>query len=94
VQIFQDSLQAMEYLQNNTSDIVITDLKMNGPSGWDILNSVKGNNTIHGLNSKVIALTSDESQVSVQRPQEQVNQFDGVMIKPFNITTFIQILTS
>jgi len=94
VQIFQDSLRAMEYLQNNTSDIVITDLKMNGPSGWDILNFVKGNNTIHGPNSKVIALTSDESQVSVQSPQGQTHQFDGVMVKPFNLTTFVQILTS
>jgi len=94
VQVFQDSLRAMEYLQNNTSDIVITDLKMNGPSGWDILNFVKGDNTIHGSNNKVIALTSDESQVSVQHPQGQIHQFDGVMVKPFNLTTFVQILTS
>ncbi|ULT28122.1 response regulator [Sphingobacterium sp. E70] len=94
VQIFQDSSLAMEYLQNNTSAIVITDLNMNGPSGWDILNLVKGNKTIHGANSKVIALTSDESQVTVQIPQGQIHQFDGIMVKPFKLATFVQILTS
>ncbi|MNE01126.1 Virulence sensor protein BvgS precursor [compost metagenome] len=94
VQIFQDSSLAMEYLQNNTSDIVITDLNMNGPSGWDILNLVKGDNTIHSANSKVIALTSDESQVSVHSPQGQIYQFDGIMVKPFHLATFVQILTS
>jgi len=94
VQIFQDSSLAMEYLQNNTSDIVITDLNMNGPSGWDILNLVKGDNTIHSANSKVIALTSDESQVSVHSPQGQIHQFDGIMVKPFHLATFVQILTS
>ncbi|MGE8243817.1 MAG: hybrid sensor histidine kinase/response regulator, partial [Sphingobacterium sp.] len=94
VQIFQDSSLAMEYLQNNTSDIVITDLNMNGPSGWDILNLVKGDNTIHSANGKVIALTSDESQVTVHSPQGQIHQFDGIMVKPFNLATFAQILTS
>ncbi|MNR24619.1 hypothetical protein D3C85_1417130 [compost metagenome] len=67
---------------------------MNGPSGWDILNLVKGDNTIHSANSKVIALTSDESQVSVHSPQGQIYQFDGIMVKPFHLATFVQILTS
>lgn len=94
VQIFQDSQHAMEYLQNHASDIVITDLRMKGPSGWDILNLVKDNNIVQGSNSKVIALTSDESQVTTQQPEGQFHHFDGLMIKPFNLSNFLQLIST
>lgn len=94
VQVFQDSQRAIEYLQNHASDIVITDLRMKGPSGWDILNLVKDNNIVQGSNSKVIALTSDESQVTTQQPEVQIHHFDGLMIKPFNLSNFLQLIST
>lgn len=94
VQVFQDAQLAMEYLQNHASDVVITDLRMKGPSGWDILNLVKDNNIVQGSNIKVIALTSDESQVTTQQPEGQVHHFDGLMIKPFNLSNFLQLIST
>ncbi|WP_286858774.1 MULTISPECIES: ATP-binding response regulator [Sphingobacterium] len=94
VQVFQDPQHAIDYLQKHASDIVITDLRMKGPSGWDILNTVKENNTTQGLKSKVIALTSDASQVITQAPEGQKHHFDGVMVKPFNLSTLVQILAT
>jgi len=92
VKIYQDSSTAIAYLKENRTDIIITDLKMHGPTGWDILNSVKDSNLIQGWNSKVIALTSDESQVTVQIPEGQVHQFDGVMTKPLDKTILAQLI--
>ncbi|WP_313266344.1 hybrid sensor histidine kinase/response regulator [Sphingobacterium sp.] len=92
VKIYQDSSAAIAYLKENRTDIIITDLKMYGPTGWDILNTVKDNNMVQRWNSKVIALTSDESQVTMQAPEGQLHRFDGVMVKPFNLNTFLQIV--
>jgi hypothetical protein len=65
---------------------------MHGPTGWDILNTVKDNNSVKGWNSKVIALTSDESQVTVQIPEGQLHQFDGVMTKPLDKAILAQLI--
>ncbi|WP_313672742.1 response regulator [Sphingobacterium multivorum] len=92
VKIYQDSSTAIAYQKENRTDIIITDLKMHGPTGWDILNSVKDSNLIQGWNSKVIALTSDESQVTVQFAEGQVHQFDGVMTKPLDKTILAQLI--
>ncbi|MNI14591.1 Autoinducer 2 sensor kinase/phosphatase LuxQ [compost metagenome] len=92
VKIYQDSSTAIAYLKENRTDIIITDLKMHGPTGWDILNTVKDNNSVKGWNSKVIALTSDESQVTVQIPEGQLHQFDGVMTKPLDKAILAQLI--
>jgi len=94
VHIFQDSHAARTYLQSNAADVVITDLNMKELDGWDILNFVKDQNAAQGFKSIVIALTSDESQVSVRAPEGQIHQFDAVMVKPFQMATLKQILTS
>ncbi len=94
VQIFQNPAHAIAYIQNNPCDIVITDLKMNGISGWDILNTVKENNEIHAANSKVVVLTSDESQVNTETPEGQTHEFDAIMIKPFDLSNFLQIIST
>ncbi|MGF7023653.1 CheY-like chemotaxis protein [Sphingobacterium sp. HSC-15S19] len=92
VKIFEDSSTAIAYLEKNNADIIITDLKMFGPTGWDILNTVKDSNLKQEWNSKVIALTSDESQVTVQIPEGQVHQFDGVMTKPLDKAILAQLI--
>lgn len=93
VQIFQDSSLAMTYLKENKTDIVITDLKMDGPSGWDILNAVQENNRSQAWTCKVIALTSDESQVIMQSPTGQIHQFDAVLTKPLDTKLLVQIVS-
>ena len=93
VQIFQDSSLAMTYLKENKTDIVITDLKMDGPSGWDILNAVQENNHSQAWTCKVIALTSDESQVIMQSPTGQIHQFDAVLTKPLDTKLLVQIVS-
>lgn len=92
VRIYQDSSAAIAYLKGNRTDIIITDLKMYGPTGWDILNTVKDSNISHGWDSKVIALTSDESQVAMQAPEGQLHQFDGVMTKPLDKAILAQLI--
>jgi len=92
VRIYQDSSAAISYLKENRTDIIITDLKMYGPTGWDILNTVKDSNIAHGWDSKVIALTSDESQVAMQAPEGQLHQFDGVMTKPLDKAILAQLI--
>ncbi|MGJ1329997.1 ATP-binding response regulator [Sphingobacterium siyangense] len=92
VKIFEDSSAAIAYLEKNNADIIITDLKMFGPTGWDILNTVKDSNLKQEWNSKVIALTSDESQVTVQIPEGQLHQFDGVMTKPLDKAILAQLI--
>ncbi len=92
VRIYQDSSAAISYLKENRTDIIITDLKMYGPTGWDILNTVKDSNIAHGWDSKVIALTSDESQVAMQVPAGQLHQFDGVMTKPLDKAILAQLI--
>ncbi|WP_312357103.1 MULTISPECIES: ATP-binding response regulator [Sphingobacterium] len=92
VKIFEDSSTAIAYLEKNNADIIITDLKMFGPTGWDILNTVKDSNLKQEWNSKVIALTSDESQVTVQIPEGQLHQFDGVMTKPLDKAILAQLI--
>lgn len=93
VQIFQDSSLAMTYLKENKTDIVITDLIMDGPSGWDILNAVQENNRSQAWTCKVIALTSDESQVIMQSPTGQLHQFDAVLTKPLDTKLLVQIVS-
>jgi len=92
VRIYQDSSAAIAYLKEDRTDIIITDLKMHGATGWDILNTVKDNNIAQGWNSKVIALTSDESQVTMQAPEGQLYQFDGIMTKPLDKALLAQII--
>ncbi|WP_336835376.1 hybrid sensor histidine kinase/response regulator [Sphingobacterium siyangense] len=92
VKIFQDSSTAIAYLTKDNADIIITDLKMHGLTGWDILNTVKDNNIQHGWDGKVIALTSDESQITMQTPLGQSYVFDAVMVKPLDKTILLQIL--
>ncbi len=92
VRIYQDSSAAIAYLKGNRTDIIITDLKMYGPTGWDILNTVKDSNIAHGWDSKVIALTSDESQVAMQAPEGQLHQFDGVLTKPLDKAILAQLI--
>ncbi len=92
VRIYQDSSAAIAYLKEDRTDIIITDLKMHGATGWDILNTVKDNNIAQGWNSKVIALTSDESQVTMQAPKGQLYQFDGIMTKPLDKALLAQII--
>jgi len=92
VKIYQDSTAAITYLKENKTDIIITDLKMHGPTGWDILNTVKDTNPMRGWNSKVIALTSDESQVTMQAPEGQQHEFDGIMTKPLNKAILAEII--
>src|SRR5690606_13892605 len=77
VQIFEDSDVGKAYLQSNAADVVITDLNMKELNGWDILDFVKDQNAAQGSKSIVIAVTSDEFQVSVRVPEGQVYQFDG-----------------
>lgn len=94
IHIFQESTDAIAYIKNYSSDIVLTDFKMKGPGGWDILNTVKERNALFSQDTKVIVLTSDESQLKLTGKEQQLYEFDAVMTKPFNIFVFQQIVTN
>jgi DNA-binding NtrC family response regulator len=41
VEVYTDSTQAIECLKNKTFSVLVTDMKMRGPSGMDVLRFVK-----------------------------------------------------
>lgn len=81
VEVFTDSQQAIDRLAHKRFDVVITDLKMEGPDGLDVLQFVRGES--HG--TQVIIITGYGSMESA-REAEYSGVFDFVN-KPFSLDT-------
>ena len=79
VETFTDSEQAMNSLENASYDVVVTDLKMAGPTGLDVLHTVRD----QGYRTQVIIITGYAS-LEAAREAEAVGAFDFVT-KPFEL---------
>jgi len=80
VETYTESQKALDRLKEKTFDILITDLKMSGPDGLDVLVFVRSNN----LSTQVIMITAYpdiESRVAA----EFMDAIDYI-IKPFKLS--------
>lgn len=80
VETFTESQEAMDRLHEKEFDVIVTDLKMKGPTGMDVLLSVKR----LGYKSKVIMITG-YGTYETMRDAEAADVFEYVS-KPFKMT--------
>lgn len=94
IHVFNNSLQAWDYITSNHIDIVITDLIMPELDGWEILNRIKSNPAKSG--TKVLVCTA-ENMLLETTPSKSLYHFDGSINKPIKeanlATTLHQVIT-
>ena len=76
---FTDSQSALNRIKEKTFDVIVTDVKMEGATGMDVLFTVKKDN----LRTEVIIITGYSAFESF-REAEAVGVFDYIM-KPFKM---------
>jgi DNA-binding NtrC family response regulator len=81
---FTDSPSALNRLREKVFDVIVTDVKMKGPSGLDVLLTVKK----EGYASEVIIITG-YSMFESYREAELVGVFD-YLVKPFKMEDLYQ----
>jgi len=79
VETFTDSEKALQALGGKRYHVVVTDLKMAGPSGLDVLHNVRD----QGYSTQVIIITGYAS-LEAAREAEAVGAFDFIC-KPFEM---------
>jgi len=79
VETFTDSRLALERLAERGFDVVVTDLKMNGPTGLDVLRHVRQ----HNPDTRVIVITG-YATIETAKEAEIVGAFDFIC-KPFQL---------
>ena len=89
IHLFEDAEKAIRYIEDNSPDIVITDIIMPNFSGWDVLRKIKSNNSL--LNTKVFANTAE--QILAENKIEPYS-FDGILNKGFNLDDLSKIYNS
>lgn len=88
VHLFDNSIQAWNYIKSNPVDIVITDLIMPDLDGWDILNRVKSDDT--KIATKVLVCTAEN--MLLEAKSNQKHYFDGSINKPINEANLVSTL--
>lgn len=86
VETFTESRKALERLKEKTFDVIITDLKMEGPTGMDVLVQIKK----LSLKSEVIIITGYGSFETL-REAEVVGAFEYIN-KPFKMTDIYSLV--
>jgi DNA-binding NtrC family response regulator len=86
VQTFTDSTKALEDLEQTRYDVVITDLKMAGPTGLDVLHNVRA----RGYPTQVIVITGYAS-IEAAREAETVGAYD-FLCKPFELKDLTKLV--
>lgn len=86
VEIFSESQKALDRLKEKTFDVIITDVKMQGPTGIDVLMEVKNN----AYNTEVIVITGF-STLETFRQAEYIGAFDFIN-KPFQMSEIYNLV--
>jgi len=86
VEAFTESEKAMARMKEKTFDVVITDLKMAGPSGMDILRFIRD-----AQPSTVGILITAYGQIESVREAEVLDAFE-VVHKPFQLAEVHKVL--
>ena len=86
VETFTDSTVALNRLKEKKFDVVVSDLKMNGPTGMDVLRVVKES----GAGTEVIIITG-YATIETSREAEIVGAFDFIA-KPFQMSEMYKLV--
>jgi DNA-binding NtrC family response regulator len=86
VETFTNPAKALERLKEKTFHVIVTDVKMQGPSGIDVLVTVKK----EGYQSEVIIITGYGS-FETFRQAEFVGAYDFIS-KPFKMSTLYNLV--
>jgi DNA-binding NtrC family response regulator len=86
VETFTESPKALDRIKEKRFDVIVTDLKMNGPTGMDVLKTVKEN----AYNSEVIIITGYGS-FTTSREAEAIGAFDFIA-KPFQMSEIHKLI--
>jgi len=79
VETFIESQRAIDRLMEKTFDVVVTDLKMEGPTGLDVLQFVRN----QGQGTEVIMITGYAS-IEAAREADYTGVY-GFILKPFQL---------
>ena len=80
VETFTESQKALDRLKEKAFDVVVTDMKMEGPTGMDVLRAAKGS----ASNPEVIVITAYDV-IEKHREAEVLGAF-GYIAKPFKMS--------
>jgi DNA-binding NtrC family response regulator len=86
VEVFTESAAALKRLQEKSFSVLVTDLKMRGPSGIDVLKYVRQNSP----ETRVIVITAYASD-EVSREVEALGAYYFVA-KPFKTREFLKLV--
>jgi DNA-binding NtrC family response regulator len=86
VESFNESRRALERMEEKSFDVIVSDLKMDGPNGMDVLKAVKENS----YHSEVILITGYGSFVDV-RDAEVLGAYDFIS-KPFQMSEIFKLI--
>ena len=86
VEIFTESQIALERLKEKTFDVLITDVKMQAPTGIDVLTIVKK----ESYKTEVIVITG-YSSIETLRQAEYIGAFKFIA-KPFQMSDIYQLI--
>jgi DNA-binding NtrC family response regulator len=86
VETFTDSQSAIDRLAEKRFDVVVTDLKMKGPSGLDVLQFVRGNSP----STEVIIITGYASMEAAR--EAEYTGVAGFITKPFQMESVSNLI--
>jgi DNA-binding NtrC family response regulator len=87
VEAFTESQKAIDRLKEKKFHVLVTDLKMSGPDGIDVLSYVKG----HSAETQVIMI-SGYATIEAARASEAIGAYDFIT-KPFKLSDIVKLVT-
>jgi DNA-binding NtrC family response regulator len=85
VEVFTDSQKALDRLKEKTFQVLITDLKMSGPSGLDMLKFLKD----QAMETKAIVITG---YATIERAREAQILDAEFVTKPFKLEQIVKLV--
>ena len=85
VEAFTESQKALERLEEKKFHVLVTDLKMSGPSGMDILRYLKD----HHLDTRTIVITG---YATIERAREAEYLNAKFVTKPFKLEHIVKLV--
>ena len=90
VQTCMNGLDALEYLQTSTPDLIITDLRMQPMNGFDLYQAVK--KIKNAANVPFLFLTAVDD--SLAKKFSQTLGIDGYILKPVDLERLVSVIRS
>jgi DNA-binding NtrC family response regulator len=85
VEVFTDSQEALNRLQKKYFQVLVTDLKMSGPSGLDVLKFLKD----QAMETKAIVITG---YATIERAREAEVLDAEFVTKPFKLEQIVKLV--